>query len=142
MTVGQVLAEKGDEVVTLSPHASLAEAAHLLADKRIGAVVVSDDHGRVDGILSERDIVRAIAREDAAALDAKVDAYMTREVVTCAREDAIDDLMHTMTEGKFRHVPVLEDGRLVGIVSIGDIVKRRVAAIEAEARMLKEYIAG
>ena len=142
MTVRQVLAEKGEGVVTLAPDASLAEAAHLLAERRIGAVVVSGDHGRVDGILSERDIVRALAREGAGALDAKVEAYMTREVVTCAREVAVDDLMHTMTQGKFRHVPVVEDGRLVGIVSIGDIVKRRVAAIEAEAQMLKEYIAG
>lgn len=142
MTVRHVLAEKGDEVVTLGPEKTLAEAAHLLAERRIGAVVVSGDGARVDGILSERDIVRAIAREGAAALDAKVSAYMTREVVTCAREVAIDDLMHVMTQGKFRHVPVVEEGRLVGIVSIGDVVKRRVAAIEAEARMLKEYIAG
>ncbi|MGJ3262480.1 MAG: CBS domain-containing protein [Salinarimonas sp.] len=142
MTVRQVLAEKGDVVVTLAPECSLAEAAHLLAERRIGAVVVSADGGHVDGILSERDIVRAVAREGAAALDARVDSYMTREVVTCAREVAIDDLMQTMTQGKFRHVPVIEDGRLVGIVSIGDVVKRRVAAIEAEARMLKEYIAG
>lgn len=142
MTVRHVLAEKGDEVVTLGPEKTLAEAAHLLSERRIGAVVVSGDGARVDGILSERDIVRAIAREGAAALDAKVSAYMTREVVTCAREVAIDDLMHVMTQGKFRHVPVVEEGRLVGIVSIGDVVKRRVAAIEAEARMLKEYIAG
>ncbi|WP_029029240.1 CBS domain-containing protein [Salinarimonas rosea] len=142
MTVRQVLAEKGEGVVTLAPDCSLAEAARLLADRRIGAVVVSGDGGRVDGILSERDIVRAVAREGAAALDARVESWMTREVVTCAREVAIDDLMQTMTEGKFRHVPVVEEGRLVGIVSIGDVVKRRVAAIEAEARMLKEYIAG
>ncbi|GGK54287.1 CBS domain-containing protein [Salinarimonas ramus] len=142
MTVRQVLAEKGGEVVTLSPTSSLAEAAHMLAQRRIGAVVVSADGGRVDGILSERDIVRAIARDGASALDAPVEAWMTREVVTCAREVAIDDLMQTMTQGKFRHVPVVEDGRLVGIVSIGDVVKRRVAAIEAEAQMLKEYIAG
>jgi len=142
MTVRQVLAEKGEGVVTLEPNRSLAEAAQLLAEKRIGAVVVSADGSRVDGILSERDIVRAMAREGAGALDAKVSSYMTREVVTCAREVAIDDLMHVMTQGKFRHVPVVDEGRLVGIVSIGDIVKRRVAAIEAEARMLKEYIAG
>ncbi|WP_372425637.1 CBS domain-containing protein [Salinarimonas chemoclinalis] len=142
MTVRQVLAEKGEGVVTLSPDCSLAEAARLLSERRIGAVVVSGADGRVDGILSERDIVRAVAREGAGALEARVAQWMTREVVTCAREVAIDDLMQTMTQGKFRHVPVVEEGRLVGIVSIGDVVKRRVAAIEAEARMLKEYIAG
>lgn len=142
MTVRQVLAEKGGAVVTIEPQSTIAEAAHLLAQKRIGAIVVSADGARVDGILSERDIVRAISREGASALDAKVSSYMTREVVTCAREVAIDDLMQTMTTGKFRHVPVVEEGRLVGIVSIGDVVKRRVAAIEEEARMLKEYIAG
>ncbi|MGP9819787.1 CBS domain-containing protein [Salinarimonas sp. NSM] len=142
MTVRQVLAEKGEGVVTLSPDCSLAEAARLLSDRRIGAVVVSGADGRVDGILSERDIVRAVARDGAGALEARVESWMTREVVTCAREVAIDDLMQTMTQGKFRHVPVVEEGRLVGIVSIGDVVKRRVAAIEAEAQMLKEYIAG
>ncbi len=128
--------------MTLSPQSSLSEAAHLLAQKRIGAVVVCGDGARVDGILSERDIVRAISREGAAALDARVSAYMTRDVVTCTRDVAMDDLMQTMTTGKFRHVPVVENGRLVGIVSIGDVVKRRVAAIEAEAQLLKEYIAG
>ena len=142
MTVKHVLSEKGGQVVTIAPARSLAEAAQLLAQRRIGAVVVSEDGARVGGILSERDIVRAVAREGAKALDAPVSAYMTRDVITTVPETPMDDLMEIMTTGKFRHVPILVDGRLAGIVSIGDVVKHRLAAIEAETQALKEYIAG
>lgn len=142
MTVKHVLSEKGGQVVTIAPARSLAEAAQLLAQRRIGAVVVSEDGARVGGILSERDIVRAVAREGAKALEAPVSAYMTRDVVTTVPETPMDDLMEIMTTGKFRHVPILVDGRLAGIVSIGDVVKHRLAAIEAETQALKEYIAG
>jgi CBS domain-containing protein len=141
MSVRHILADKGGDVVTIGPDASLAEAASLLASRKIGAVVVGSDGAKVAGILSERDIIRAMANEGAAALQAKVSGYMTANVVTCGRDTGIDDLMQLMTEGKFRHVPVVEDGRLVGIVSIGDVVKRRMADVEAERDALKEYIA-
>lgn len=95
---------------------------------------------RVEGIFSERDFVRAVARHGAAALAAPVADFMTRKVVTCALDDTVPDLMHRMTEGKFRHMPVVEDGRLAGIVSIGDVVKHRIAEAEAEALAMREYI--
>ena len=141
MTVQHILAEKGTGVVSIGPDLTLAEASRLLAEKKIGAVVVSGDGDTVDGILSERDIIRALAREGAAALDMKISRYMTADVVTCNKTADMDHLMQVMTHGKFRHIPVVADGRLVGIVSIGDVVKRRLAEIENEHRALKDYIA-
>jgi len=141
MTVRQVLSGKGADVVTIAPDKSLAQAAKLLAEKRIGAVVVSSDEKTVAGILSERDIIRALARNGAAALDQKVADSMTRDVVTCSVQADADHLMRLMTDGKFRHVPVVENGALVGIVSIGDVVNRRLSDIEAEQQALKQYIA-
>jgi CBS domain-containing protein len=141
MNVEHILSEKGHEVVTIAPHLTLAEAARALSQHRIGAVVVSDPGQPVLGILSERDIVRAVAANGAAALEEPVSRYMTAKVVTCTCRSAINDLMETMTTGKFRHVPIVENGRLVGIVSIGDIVKFRVAEIERESEALREYIA-
>jgi len=141
MTVQHILAEKGTGVVSIGPDLSLAEASRLLAEKKIGAVVVSGDGEAVDGILSERDIIRALAKEGAAALDMQVSRYMTADVVTCNRTADMDHLMQVMTHGKFRHIPVVEDGLLVGIVSIGDVVKRRLAEVEVEHQALKEYIA-
>jgi CBS domain-containing protein len=141
MNVEHILSDKGREVVTIAPHMTLMEAARTLSGKRIGAVVVSDADNPVLGILSERDIVRAIAAGGTAALDQPVSRYMTAKVVTCTSRSAINDLMETMTTGKFRHVPIVENGRLVGIVSIGDIVKFRVAEIENESKALREYIA-
>lgn len=141
MTVQHILAEKGTEVVSIKTDLSLAEASKLLAEKKIGAVIVSGDGERVDGILSERDIIRALAREGATALDMKVSRYMTADVVTCSKSADMDHLMQVMTHGKFRHIPVVEEGRLVGIVSIGDVVKQRLAEIENEHQALKEYIA-
>lgn len=141
MTVRQVLSGKGADVVTIAPDKTLAQAAKLLADKRIGAVVVCSDEKAVAGILSERDIIRALARNGAAALDQKVADSMTRDVVTCSMQADADHLMRLMTDGKFRHVPVVENGTLVGIVSIGDVVNRRLSDIEAEQRALKDYIA-
>lgn len=140
MTVARILAEKGRSVVTVEPQRTLDEAIHLLAEKRIGAVVVSDAEGAVLGILSERDIMRALARQGAGALDALVSEHMTATVVTCARDASVEDVMHLMTEGRFRHVPVLEDGRLAGLISIGDVVKRRIAAVEAEHQAMRDYI--
>ena len=141
MNVEHILSDKGREVVTIAPHMTLMEAARTLSGKRIGAIVVSDSDNPVLGILSERDIVRAIAAGGTAALDQPVSRYMTAKVVTCTSRSAINDLMETMTTGKFRHVPIVENGRLVGIVSIGDIVKFRVAEIENESKALREYIA-
>jgi CBS domain-containing protein len=141
MNVEHILSEKGHEVVTIAPHLTLGEAARTLSQHRIGAVVVSDPGQPVLGILSERDIVRAVAANGAAALEEPVSRHMTGKVVTCTTRSAINDLMETMTTGKFRHVPIVENGRLVGIVSIGDIVKFRVAEIESESQALREYIA-
>ena len=141
MTVETILAGKGSGVATIAPDRLLADAARLLAEKRIGAIVVSADGAAVLGIISERDIVRAVAANDGAALKDPIERHMTTKVVTCTRQAAINELMEIMTEQKFRHVPVVEDGRLAGIVSIGDIVKRRVAEIEAEQQSLREYIA-
>jgi CBS domain-containing protein len=141
MTLEHILSEKGREVVTIEPHRTLADAARTLNEKRIGAVVVARDDRAVLGILSERDIVRAVAKGGAAALEHSISQHMTGEVVTCGRQVAINELMGLMTQRKFRHVPVVEDGRLYGIVSIGDVVKYRVAEIEAEHQALREYIA-
>ena len=141
MNVEHILSEKGRKVVTIAPNATLADASRTLSENRIGAVVVSDPGNPVLGILSERDIVRAIASNGAAALTEPVSRYMTGKVVTCTSRTAINDLMETITTGKFRHVPVVENGALAGIVSIGDIVKFRVAEIESESQALREYIA-
>jgi CBS domain-containing protein len=141
MNVEHILSEKGHEVLTIAPQTPLKEAARILSERRIGALVVSDSGSPVLGILSERDIVRALAAGGGAALDDPVSRYMTAKVVTCTRRSPINDLMETMTNGKFRHVPIVENGQLVGIVSIGDIVKFRVAEIEGESRALREYIA-
>lgn len=141
MTVEHILSEKGRDVVTIEADRTLAEAADCLARHRIGAIVVAGPDGSVRGILSERDIVRAVARQGALALDARVVDHMTADVVTCHRGVGIDSLMEQMTRGKFRHIPVLDGGRLIGIVSIGDVVKQRLAEMEAEQQALREYIA-
>jgi CBS domain-containing protein len=141
MNVEHILSEKGREVFTIAPDLTLAEAARTLSERRIGALVVSDAGSPVLGILSERDIVRALAVKGPSALEEPVSGYMTGQVVTCTSHTAINDLMETMTRGKFRHVPIVENGRLIGLVSIGDIVKFRVAEIESESRALREYIA-
>jgi CBS domain-containing protein len=141
MTVARILAEKGKDVLTVQPHRTLKEVVGVLADHGVGAVVVADASMSVLGILSERDVVRVLARDGAAALADQVSRHMTPRVITVTREDTIDHLMQTMTEGRFRHLPVVESGRLIGIVSIGDVVKRHVSAIENERQALREYIA-
>ena len=141
MTVARILAEKGREVVTTQPHRTLKEVIDLLAARGIGAVVVADASLAVLGILSERDVVRVIAQSGAAALDEPVSRYMTPKVTTVTSNDTIDHVMETMTEGRFRHLPVVEDGRLTGIVSIGDVVKRHVTQLDSERQALREYIA-
>lgn len=141
MTVAQILKEKGNEVVGIAGDASIAEAVDLLARHRIGALVVEGGReGTVAGILSERDIVRGLARDGAALLDTRVDAAMTRDVVTTTPGASIDRVRELMTRGRFRHLPVFEGGRLVGLVSIGDVVKHRIMETELEAAALKDYI--
>ena len=140
MTVGIILAAKGREVVCIQPTASLADAARLLAEKRIGAVVVLGAEHRVIGILSERDIVRALAERGAAALTEPVSCTMSRKVTTCHETETAITIMGRMTEGKFRHVPVVDQGRLTGIISIGDVVKHRLHEMEREAAALHDYI--
>lgn len=141
MTVARILAEKGTAVATVPPNRTLDEAIHLLAEKRIGAVIVSDAEAKLIGILSERDVMRALAQEGASAFDAPISRYMTAKVTTCTRATTIEEVMELMTEGRFRHLPVVEDGHLAGVVSIGDVVKRRIATVEAEHQAMRDYIA-
>ena len=140
MLVKHILREKGREVVTIPGDAILSEAAQLLARRRIGAVIVQNRDGAISGILSERDIVRAVAEHSVAALGHSVAAHMTREVSTCCETDTVDELMETMTSGRFRHMPVVDGDRLCGIVSIGDVVKSRIEETVREATSLREYI--
>jgi CBS domain-containing protein len=140
MTVRTILSGKGRNVTTIAPDATLAQAAQLLSDRRIGAVVVAAAGDPVAGLLSERDIVRALAAKGGDAVALKVEQVMTRKVVTCREADTVGTLMERMTTGKFRHLPVVEDGRLVGIVSIGDVVKHRLGEMEKESSALRDYI--
>jgi CBS domain-containing protein len=140
MTVKAILESKGDNVVTIEPTASLAAAVKILADRRIGALIIFGADRRVVGIVSERDIVRALAERGDVALDEPVGQVMTRKVVTCTSGETIAAIMERMTAGKFRHVPVVEDGQLLGIVSIGDVVKYRLHEIEHESAALRDYI--
>jgi len=141
MSVAQILAAKGRDVVTTQPHRTLMEAAELLSSRGIGAVVVADAGNNVFGILSERDIVRAIGAAGASALGEAVSRHMTAKVFTVTEDTATDSVMETMTRGRFRHVPVVANGKLVGLVSIGDVVKFHVNEIESEHRALRDYIA-
>jgi len=141
MTVARILADKGRDVLTTQPHRTIKEVAAQLASRGVGAVVVSDASHAVLGILSERDIVRAIGAGPSSVLEEPVSSYMTAKVTTVNENASIDRVMELMTAGRFRHLPVVEDGRLVGIVSIGDVVKRHVNAIESEQRALRDYIA-
>jgi CBS domain-containing protein len=140
MTVKAILSRKGTDVLTIEPTATLAAAVKLLADRKIGAVVLTGADRQVIGILSERDIVRAFAANGPAALDQQVGQVMTRKVMTCDEAETVASLMERMTQGKFRHLPVVERGRLAGIVSIGDVVKYRLNEVEKESSALREYI--
>jgi CBS domain-containing protein len=142
MLIAQILAGKGRDVISTRPEATIDEVAHLLNDKRIGAVVVLDAGRQLCGIISERDLARGLARHGAALLQMQVADLMTRGVVTCAPEDDLQTLMQRMTEGRFRHLPVVKDGSLSGIISIGDVVKHRLQELEVETHMLQDYIHG
>jgi CBS domain-containing protein len=140
MLVSQILKDKGDLVFTASPHETVAAAAALLLSRRVGALVIVDDQDMVIGILSERDVVRVVAEKGAAGLNQPVSSCMSRDVVFAAPTETVHSLLERMTDRRIRHLPVLKDGRLAGLVSIGDLVKSKIAESEAEAENLKAYI--
>jgi CBS domain-containing protein len=143
MLVSQILKSKSDDgIVTVEPGASVAEAAKLLAARRIGAVVVSSDGKAAEGILSERDIVRELAKAGAGCLTANVGSIMTSEIVGCSLSDTSDTVLAAMTKGRFRHMPVAEGGEMVGLISIGDVVKAQLAELEMEKTALEDMIKG
>ena len=139
MQVQAILGNKGGTVVSIQPQATIADACRLLAEHRIGAVLVMEDD-RVVGVFSERDTVRALAQHGGDALDIRLSEVMTRDVLTCSPEDGIDDIMGVMTARRVRHLPVVEDGRLIGIVSIGDVVKYRLDETKLEVESLRDYV--
>lgn len=141
MLVSDILKSKGSDVVNAPPSLPVAEAARLLAEKRIGSILILE-RGKVAGILSERDIVRALATDGPSCLDGPVSGLMTAKVVTCTPTQTISEVMEMMTKGRFRHVPVLDDGRVAGMISIGDVVKWRLEEAQEEVRQMAAYVAG
>ena len=141
MYVETILRKKGDTVIAVEPQCLVSNAAQILHDNRIGAALVRNRTGKVVGILSERDIVRGVARHGDTCLTMRVEELMTSPIVTCAPTDSIDHIMELMTERRVRHLPVMDNGRLAGIVSIGDVVKQRISEIENESQALRQYIA-
>ena len=141
MLVSHILREKGREVLAIAPGATLAEAARVLTKHRIGALLVRKHDGALWGVVSDRDIVRAVAEHGASALALSVESRMIKNVAVCEETDTIAEIMETMTRCRFRHMPVVEGNSVVGIVSIGDVVKTRIAEAMREAQALKEYIA-
>ena len=141
MNVAAILKQKGRAVITAGAHTSLMEVAEKLAAKRIGAIVIVATRGTVAGIVSERDIIRALAAHGPDCLSQPVSQVMTKQVVTCQETDTLDELMAMMTERRFRHLPVVTDNALVGIISIGDVVKHHIAEVEMEATAMRDYIA-
>ena len=139
MTVRAILDTKGHEVECIQPGATLSAVVKTLGEKRIGAVLVTN-LGRIEGILSERDIVRVLGERGAAVLEEPISNVMTRKVVSCRQSDTVSAIMEMMTLGKFRHLPVVEDGKLAGLISIGDVVKWRVQEYEREQEALRDYI--
>jgi CBS domain-containing protein len=140
MFVSDILAQKGGLVFTVTPGTSIAQLSQQLSTRRIGSVLVLDGEGSVAGIVSERDLVRALASHGAKAMELEARQVMTREVVTCDPDDSIDHVMQTMTQGRFRHLPVVRHGELLGLVSIGDVVKARLEEAKHETEALKAYI--
>ena len=139
MTVRAILDTKGHQIQSVEPDAKLSAAIKILADRKIGAVLVMSK-GRIEGILSERDIVRVLGDRGADVLEEPVSAVMTRKVISCRQSDTVAAIMEMMTSGKFRHLPVVEEGAVVGLISIGDIVKWRVREFETEQEALRDYI--
>ncbi|PTW61646.1 CBS domain protein [Breoghania corrubedonensis] len=141
MTVGAILNEKGNTVVSIRPDATLEDVCKLLLEHRIGAAMVLDKNDDIAGILSERDVVRAVGREGDAALKRAASDVMTTKVETCIEDDTINQAMARMTKGRFRHLPVTRSGRIIGVISIGDVVKWRIEQVEREAEEMRSYIA-
>ncbi len=141
MQIGTILSSKGSDVLVVAGSASVLEASRLLMSGGVGALVVSVDGVTIDGIVSERDIAHVVARSGAEGLTDTVEQIMSRDVLTCSLDDTIDDLMAVMTQRRVRHLPVVVDGSLAGIVSIGDVVKHRLDELEVETRTLHDYIA-
>lgn len=141
MNIAQLLKAKGRAVTTARPEVKLLDIIASLASKRIGAIVVVGDKGELAGIISERDVIHALAKSSEAVLEDPVSKHMTREVITCQESTTIDEMMELMTQGRFRHVPVIEDGALVGIISIGDVVKNHIAEVEMEVTAMRGYFA-
>ncbi len=141
MSVSSILEGKEGRIITASPRDSVAKVVGMLTKHRIGAVIVCDKAGSVKGILSERDVVRDVANSGANALENPVSALMTENVRTCSCNDTVNDLMKIMTDHHIRHMPVINDGKLVGMISIGDVVKRKIWQAEKDAQDLKDYIA-
>ena len=139
MTVRAILDSKGRQIQSVEPEAKLSAAINILAERKIGAVLAMSK-GQIEGILSERDIVRALGERGAAVLEEPVNAVMTRKVISCKPSDTVGAIMEMMTSGKFRHLPVIDDSRVVGLISIGDIVKWRVREYESEQEALRDYI--
>jgi len=142
MTVATILAGKGRDVITTGPSTTLEEISKTLAKHKIGALVILEADNSVCGIASERDVVIQVAKQGAAALAAPISSCMTQKVISCSPEHTIDQVMGLMTSHKFRHLPVMTNGKLVGIVSIGDVVKSKIEQAEREAEDLRHYIAG
>jgi CBS domain-containing protein len=143
MQVQQILRSKADDaVVTIAPGATVAEAAQLLSARRIGAIVVSPDGKRVAGILSERDIVRELGKRGPGCLADRVEAAMTTRIVSCARDESADEVLQKMTDGRFRHLPVMDGTEMVGLISIGDVVKARLSELAMEKDALEGMIKG
>lgn len=142
MSVSHILKHKGGDIVAASQSDTIKAITETLAQKRIGAVIITDGNGKIAGIVSERDVVRCLAEKGAEALLLTAASIMTKNVKTCSISDSETELMAMMTENRIRHLPVVEKGKLVGMISIGDVVKFRIEAIERDAADMKAYIAG
>ena len=142
MRIERIIQEKGGDVLTIKPGAKVSDAVALLSEKRIGAVVVSENGTSPDGILSERDVVRQLGKVGTDCLGQPVSELMTADIKSCAPSDMLDDVLATMTEGRFRHMPVLDGGAMVGIVSIGDVVKSRLSELSMERDALQGMVMG
>lgn len=141
MSVANMLEGKSSNIISASPEDNISTVVALLAKHRIGAVIICNEADKVKGIISERDIVREIARDGVGALEMQVSKCMTSKVLSCTKEDTVDHVMEIMTTNRFRHMPVINDGNLLGIISIGDVVKSKIEQAEREAQDLRNYIA-
>ncbi|WP_417690013.1 CBS domain-containing protein [Roseibium sp.] len=140
MTVAAILSGKGRDIISEKASTPLSRICEVLAEKGIGAILITDGSGHIEGIISERDIVKAVARQGSKALNFPVGDVMTRSVVTCSEDATINEIMNKMSQGRFRHVPVVTDEKAVGVISIGDVVKFRIAQVEQEAEHMRSYI--